>query len=88
MDEKKLLVVCGARDIFLAPSEEVKRFTGYEVGALPPVGHKILIRTLIDPKVMTFDRVYGGGGEVNTILEIAPDDIKRLSNAKVEDISR
>ena len=35
---------------------------------------------------MTLDNVYGGGGKVNAILEIAPNDIKRLTNAKVENI--
>ena len=85
---KKLMAICGANELTFTPSEEVRRFTGYEVGALPPVCHKNLIRTFIDLKVMTFDKVYGGGGEVNAILEIAPTDIKRLTNAKVEDISK
>lgn len=85
---KKLRRACGARKLKLAPPDVVKSITGYDVGALPPVGHKRPIRTIIDPKVMTFENVYGGGGEANALLEIDPNDIKRLSGAEVVDISR
>jgi Cys-tRNA(Pro) deacylase len=88
VDVKKIVAIYGAKEIIFTPAKEVKKVTGYEVGALPPVGHKKIIRTFIDPKVMTLDKVYGGGGEVNTILEIAPEDIQRLTNARVEDISK
>ena len=88
VSEKKLTEVCGAKEITFAHPKAVKSFTGYEVGALPPVGHQNLARTFIDPKVMTFDRVYGGGGEINAILEIDPKDIKRLTKAEVLDISK
>jgi len=36
---------------------------------------------------MTFGRVYGGGGAINTLLEIDPRDIKRLTKAEVVDIN-
>jgi Cys-tRNA(Pro) deacylase len=84
---EKLMKVYGARRVKIARPSAVKSLTGYEVGALPPVGHKKTIRTFIDPKVMTFDKVYGGGGAINALLEIDPQDIKRLTNAEVVDIS-
>jgi Cys-tRNA(Pro)/Cys-tRNA(Cys) deacylase len=65
----------------------VKSLTGYEAGALPPFGHRKPIRTVIDPKVMVFERVYGGGGAINALLEMDPQDIKRLTNAEVVDVS-
>ncbi|MEM3443092.1 MAG: YbaK/EbsC family protein [Candidatus Bathyarchaeia archaeon] len=88
VDEKKLALVCGAKDVRRASPDEVREFTGYVVGAVPPVGHKKSVRTFIDGKVMTFDKVIGGGGEINTLMEISPLDIKRLTNAKVDDIGR
>ena len=65
----------------------MKEFTGYDVGAVPPVGHKMQIRAFIDEKVMTFDKVIGGGGEINKLLEISPAEIKRLTMGEVKDIS-
>ena len=87
VSEEKLMDVYGARKIKIARPSAVRSLTGYEAGAVPPVGYKRLIRTFIDPKVMTFDKVYGGGGAINALLEIDPQDIKRLTNAEVVDIS-
>jgi Cys-tRNA(Pro) deacylase len=87
VSEKKLAVACGAKKVRRANSAEVKEFTGYDVGGVPPVGHKKHIRTFIDEKVMSFDRVIGGGGEINTLLEISPTEIKKLTNAEVKNIS-
>ncbi|MBS7624873.1 MAG: YbaK/EbsC family protein [Candidatus Bathyarchaeia archaeon] len=88
VDEKKLAMVCGARRVRRATAGEVKEFTGYEVGAVPPVGHKMRIKTVIDRRVLGFDKVIGGGGEINVLMEISPADIKRINNALIEDISK
>lgn len=87
VSEKKLAKACGAKRIRRASPAEVKKFTGYEVGAVPPVGHK-KIRTFIDEKVMTLDKVIGGGGEINMLLKISPVYTKRLTNAEVRDINK
>lgn len=87
VSEKKLMTVFGAIRVKIGRPSTVKSLTGYEVGALPPVGHKMKIRTVIDPKVMTFEKVYGGGGATNALLEIDPCDVQRLTNAEVVDIS-
>lgn len=88
VDEKKLARACGAKKVRRANPVEVKEFTGYEVGAVPPVGHKTQIRTFIDEKVMGFEKVVGGGGKINMLLEIDPAEIRRLTKGEVVDISR
>ena len=88
VDGRKLARACGARKVKIAPPNVVEEFTGYRVGAMPPIGHKTPIRVFIDPEVMRFDRVYGGGGAENALLEIRPEDIRRLTNAEVVEISK
>lgn len=87
VSEKKLATACEVQKIRRANSAEVKEFTGYDVGAVPPVGHKMQIKTFIDERVMSFDKVIGGGGEINVLLEISPAEIKRLISGRVKDIS-
>lgn len=87
VDKKKLATACRAKKVRKANPVEVKRFTGYDVGAVPPVGHKKPIRTFIDEKVIRFNKVIGGGGEISTLLEISPIDIRRLTNGEVKHIS-
>lgn len=87
VNEEKLVEACGALKIQVARSSAVKSLTGYEAGALPPIGYKRNIRTFIDPEVITLNKVYGGGGAINALLKIDPRDIKRLAKAEVADIS-
>ena len=87
VSDKKLAIACKAKKVKRANSAQVKEFTGYDVGAVPPVGHKTQIRTVIDEKVMFFDKVIGGGGEINQLLQISPAEIKRLTIGEVKDIS-
>ena len=87
VSEKKLARACGASKIRVARPSAVKSLTGYEAGALPPIGHRKRIKTFIDPKVLGFVKVYGGGGSINALLEIDPQDVKRLTNAEVVDVS-
>jgi len=88
IDEKKLALACGAGRVRRANPIEVKQFTGYDVGAVPPVGHKTNIRTLIDEKVIAFHNVIGGGGDIKTLLEIDPAEVRRLTRGEVRSISR
>jgi Cys-tRNA(Pro) deacylase len=87
VDKEKLATACRAKKVRKANPVEVKRFTGYDVGAVPPVGHKKPIRTFVDEKVIRFDKVIGGGGEISTLLEISPIGIRRLTNGEVKHIS-
>jgi Cys-tRNA(Pro) deacylase len=85
VDEKKLAQASNSKQVRIAKAREVEKFTGYKIGELPPVGHSL--RTFVDSKVMSFDKVIGGGGSTHTLIEISPNDIVKLTNAKVCDIS-
>ena len=88
IDEKKLAKECGVKKLRLANPIEVKKFTGYDIGATPPLGFKNPIKTIIDLKVLNFDKVYGGGGAINALLEINTKDLLKLTNGKIANISK
>jgi len=87
VDRRKLSAVLGVSKVKIASPEATKNLTGFEVGVMPPVGHRDRIMTVIDRNVMSLQKVYGGDGIPKVLIEIAPSDIARLSNAKVADIS-
>jgi prolyl-tRNA editing enzyme YbaK/EbsC (Cys-tRNA(Pro) deacylase) len=60
--------------------------TGYPVGAVPPFGYPVPLRTLIDRRVLAQPEVYAGGGALDTLLRIAPDEIARATRAEVVDV--
>jgi Cys-tRNA(Pro) deacylase len=83
INQSLLAKMLGLKKIRLATAEEVLRFTGYEAGAVPPVGHKENIPTILDETLITKSVIYAGGGSVNSTLEISPKDIERLLNPRV-----
>jgi Cys-tRNA(Pro) deacylase len=86
-DKRKLSATVGALKVRIATPEATKEFTGFEVGVMPPVGHKVRTRTVIDQNVMTQSKVYGGYGIPKVLIEIGPRDIAKLADAKISDIS-
>ena len=76
----------GKKRIKLATPEMVLEISGYEVGAMPPFGHRQLLTTLIDRKVLDLSEAYAGGGAENALLRLNPQDIARVTGAKVLDL--
>jgi len=84
---KKLKTSLPDSNIELASSKNVVETTGYVLGATPPVAHKKSCQTFIDEECMSLGVLYTGGGELNAMLKIRPEDLKRLTNARIMDIS-
>ena len=57
----------------LATPEEVKQITGFDVGAVPPVG--VEVETIIDKKVLENNFVIGGGGRIDRLVKLNPKRI-------------
>lgn len=76
----------GRKRVKLADAETVLRETGYQVGAMPPFGHRSVLYTLIDKGVLEKDLVFAGGGSEHTLLRIAPQTILSVTQAHVMDL--
>ncbi len=76
----------GKKRVKLASPEMVLEISGYEVGAMPPFGHRKPLHTVIDRRVLSFTDAYAGGGADNVLLHLSPQDILRVTGAKVLDL--
>ncbi len=84
---KKLKNALGASKLKLASGQEVTDLTGYVLGATPPLAHQTDLSTVVDQSVMDKGVLYTGGGEVNSLLKIRPQDLVRATEARVADVS-
>ena len=82
IDFKKLALDSGFSKITLADKSDVLKVTGYEVGAVPLIGHNL--PCLFDSKLLNFTYIYGGTGDKFHTLKIAPQDIVRINKNAVE----
>jgi prolyl-tRNA editing enzyme YbaK/EbsC (Cys-tRNA(Pro) deacylase) len=60
----------GKKRLRIAQPEEVQALTGFEVGGVPPVGHKPRLRTLIDDSLVRFDWLWAAAGSGHAVFPI------------------
>jgi prolyl-tRNA editing enzyme YbaK/EbsC (Cys-tRNA(Pro) deacylase) len=91
IDFEKVKKEMNWKDMRLAKAKEVKEITGYDIGAVPPVGHKQKIRTIVDKKVSELNDseiIYCGGGSHYHLLKISKSTLfKILDNFLIKEIS-
>lgn len=83
---KKLKKLLNISDTRLASPDKVKEATGYEVGAVPPIGHKNL-RIFMDEKVLDMETAWAGGGKTTRVVELKVSDIVKFSDPIIADVS-
>jgi prolyl-tRNA editing enzyme YbaK/EbsC (Cys-tRNA(Pro) deacylase) len=54
---------------------------------MPPFGHRLALRTLVDAAIMGLDQVFGGGGDIDAMLRIAPPELLRVTQGEVHALS-
>jgi len=85
---KKLKHVLGTDHVHLAPAQSLRDLTGYLIGATPPLAHQTKMKILIDESIMYLNVIYTAGGELNAMLKIRPQDLKKVSEAQIVDIAQ
>ena len=85
VDLKKLEALLGL-PVRRAEAKEVRAFTGFAIGGIPPVGHRQPIRTLVDEDLLQYEEVFAAGGTPEAIFKTTPDDLLRMTGGKVADV--
>lgn len=83
IDTDKIKDFKKCEEIVIASPNEVKELTGYAIGEVPPIG--VDLPKIIDRDIMEMEKVYGGGGTKNKLLEIDPSDLVK-ENTQITDI--
>jgi Cys-tRNA(Pro)/Cys-tRNA(Cys) deacylase len=78
---KKLARAAGGKHASMAESTDAQRLTGYVVGGISPFGQKRRLPTFIDTSVDEGETVFVSAGRRGLQVELAPDDLVRLTGA-------
>ena len=87
-DLKALAHAVGGKRGAIAEPAVAERSTGYVVGGISPLGQRTRLPTVVDETAELWDTVVVSAGRRGLSVELAPDDLVRLTGAVVADVSR
>lgn len=83
----KLREAIKVKKVRLVPFDEAQNYSGYLPGATPMIFHKIKMKVVVDKKLAEYDSIYGGGGERTKLLELKTQDVIKVNEAVVAEIT-
>jgi Cys-tRNA(Pro)/Cys-tRNA(Cys) deacylase len=84
---KKLARASDGKHAAMAEPADAQRLTGYVVGGISPLGQKRNLPTFIDSSVDEGETVFVSAGRRGLQVELAPDELVRLTEATRADLS-
>jgi len=78
---KRAASACGEKSIEMIPQKILLPTTGYIHGGCSPIGMKKAFPTFIDETAQLFDTICVSAGKIGAQVELAPDELLRLTGA-------
>ncbi|MYM19675.1 Cys-tRNA(Pro) deacylase [Brevibacterium sp. 5221] len=87
LDLKALATAIGGKKAQLAGIAETERRTGYQTGGVSPFGQRRTSPVVIDRTAQDHETVYISGGRRGLEIEMRPDDLAMLTDARIAKIA-
>lgn len=66
---------------------QVRDWTGFAIGGIPPFGHAAPLRTVMDRDLLAYATVWAAAGTPNTVFEVEPSALARATGASINRVS-
>ena len=83
---KEVATTFGVKKAVMVAKDEAQKVTGYLLGGISPLGQKKLLKTVLDESVNKFKTIFISGGKRGLDIEVKPQDLQKLLNAKINKI--
>jgi len=72
-----------AEPVGMAQADYVRERSGYAIGGVPPFGHPVRLRTIVDADLLQYPTVWAAAGHPRAVFELTPTDLVRVSEGQV-----
>ena len=86
VDTTKVAVIVGEK-ITRADPDFVRERSGYAIGGVPPLGHRILPVIVLDQCLLGFNEIWAAAGTPNAVFRLTPSDLQTLTAADFHDVA-
>ena len=87
LDLKKAAKAVNEKNIEMVKSKELLSLTGYIHGGCSPIGMKKSFKTVIDSSAKNYDKLIFSGGKIGYQVETTLDELKKVINFDLKDIT-
>lgn len=70
-------------EIFKADADFVRDATGFAIGGVPPIGHPVPIKTVIDQDLFQHKVIWAAAGTPNAVFQLTPRDLEKMTGGTV-----
>ncbi|MBY6186653.1 Cys-tRNA(Pro) deacylase [Marinobacter hydrocarbonoclasticus] len=88
LDLKALAKAVKAKKLAMANPADAEKATGYVVGGISPLGQKKRLPLVLDDSAMQFDTICVSGGRRGLEIELAPNDLLKLTGGTLAPVGR
>ena len=86
VDEAKVAALLGEK-VDRADADFVREQTGFAIGGVPPLAHRVQPVVFIDDNLLGFETIWAAAGTPNAVFRLTPDDLVRLSGGSIADVA-
>jgi len=83
----KLKKILNKKDVSMANADEVKQNTGFSIGGVAPVAHKLSLNILVDKSLSRFPHIFAAAGHPNCVFKITYNELIKITNGSEKEIS-
>ncbi|AUV81332.1 prolyl-tRNA editing protein [Salinigranum rubrum] len=74
-------------EVEMADPDRISESLGWSIGGVPPFCHASDVTVLFDETLLSFETVWAAAGTPAAVFPMAPDEIRRLADARVVDVT-
>lgn len=86
-DTKKIAALVGVSSVKMASVDDVRKYTGYAIGGVPPMGHPAQLTKLLDERLLRWPLIYAAAGAHDALFPIDPTILAEKSGALLADVT-